>query len=93
LEKATPNTINEPAALRSELQKVRERGYALSFQERVPGISTVAVPVRDHTGTVVAALSVSGPSSRVTRERLFDHLPLAVAAAKDLSRVLGYVER
>ena len=92
LEAATPRTITDPKKLRVELQRTRKRGYAFSFEERVPGISTLAVPVFNHTRGVAAALSVTGPSSRVNRARLLEILPLAVEAARAVSANLGYVE-
>jgi IclR family transcriptional regulator, acetate operon repressor len=92
LEKATPNTINQPEQLREELRKVREQDHAMSYEERIPGISTVAVPVRDHSRAVAAALSVSGPSSRMTPERLHEILPLARSAAREIGRILGYTD-
>jgi IclR family acetate operon transcriptional repressor len=92
LDAATPRTITDPKRLRVELQRTRKRGYAFSFEERVPGISTLAVPIFNHTGDVTAALSVTGPSSRVNRARLLEILPLATEAAKEVSANLGYVE-
>jgi IclR family acetate operon transcriptional repressor len=91
LEAATPRTITDPNKLRAELGRTRKNGYALSFEERVVGTSTVAVPIANHTGAVVAALSVSGPSSRLSRKRLLGLVPLASEAAIAISTKLGYV--
>ncbi len=93
LDAATPRTITDPNKLRTELRNVLKKGYALSFEERVPEISTISVPVRNHTGTVIAALSVTGPSSRLNRKRLVEFFPLAAEAAKKISTNLGYVEK
>ncbi|MGH2735408.1 MAG: IclR family transcriptional regulator domain-containing protein, partial [Actinomycetota bacterium] len=71
--------------------RTRKNGYALSLEERVPGISTIAVPLFNHTGSVAAALSVTGPSSRVTRKRLLEMAPLAQEAAHAISANLGYL--
>ena len=49
-----------------ELAETRERGWADSDGEREAGVSAIAAPIRNHTGTVVAAIVVSGPSSRLT---------------------------
>jgi len=92
LEPATPRSITDPKKLRAELGRTRKNGYALSFEERVPGISTLAVPIFDHTGRVAAALSVTGPSSRVNKARLLEILPLAVDAASAASANLGFVD-
>ena len=89
LEAATPRTITDPDKLRTELQRTRRRGYALSLGERVPGISTLAVPVANHTGAVVASLSVTGPSSRLSKKRLLELVPLAAGAAHEISANLG----
>jgi len=92
LEAATPRTITAPDKLRSELRRVVKNGYALSFEERVPEISTIAVPIRNHTGGVIATLGVTGPSSRLNRKRLLEYFPLAAEAARNISANLGYVD-
>lgn len=91
LEAVTDRTPVDPLCLRQELALIRERGYALSFGERVSGIHTVAVPVWNHTGAVVASLSVTGPAMRMGRERLEALAPLALEASRRLSAQLGYV--
>lgn len=80
----------DPEELRAELAAIREAGYALSMQERVPGVVGVAVPIRDHTGEVVAALSVSVPALRAGITELEALAPRAVEAARELSSQLGY---
>lgn len=91
LEAATTRTITDPEKLRSELRRVFKNGYALSLEERVQDTSTLAVPIRDHTGDVIAAISVTGPSTRLSRKRLLSLVPLATEAASDISRSLGYL--
>jgi DNA-binding IclR family transcriptional regulator len=66
LEALTPRTITDPAALRSELEGVRRRGYATAAEELELGLHAVAAPVFDCFGVCVAAVSVSGPSYRLT---------------------------
>jgi IclR family acetate operon transcriptional repressor len=90
LEPVTARTITDPQKLRTELARTRKNGYALSLEERVAGISTLAVPVANHTGTVIAALSVTGPSSRLSKKRLLEFVPLAGGAAREISTDLGY---
>jgi DNA-binding IclR family transcriptional regulator len=80
----------DPEKLRVELAEIRERGFALSIEERVPGVVGLAVPVRDHSGRVVAALSVSAPSLRADAEKLIELAPRAMQAADELSSQLGY---
>lgn len=69
LQRHTPRTIVDREALRAELASVRRAGFALDNGEFEEGVSCIAVPVRDGTGEVIAAASVSGPTGRLTRER------------------------
>lgn len=66
----TPSTLVEPEALRKELARVLADGFAVDDEERLPGVVCVAAPIRDQTGTAVAAISISGPSLRLTRRRV-----------------------
>lgn len=90
LEATNEHTIVDPAAIRSRLDLVADRGYALSVQGRVLGIASVAVPVFNHVARVTAALSISGPMARVTEERLVEMVPLVRSIALELSERLGY---
>jgi len=89
LSKPTEHTIVDPDRLRTELDAVRKQGYAISVEERVPGISTVAVPIRGYDNLVGASISVSGPSSRMTLARLMDLVPVVQVSARKLSARLG----
>ncbi|MTD52766.1 IclR family transcriptional regulator [Amycolatopsis pithecellobii] len=83
LDKLTARTLTEPGALRAELDVVREQGWALVDQELEEGLRSVAAPIRDRRGTVVAAVNVSTHASRTSRESVRDEmLPLLLAAAK-----------
>lgn len=64
LPKLTENTITSRKKLLEELAEVREAGFATAFEELEIGLNASAVPIRDHTGTVVAALSAAGPAYR-----------------------------
>jgi IclR family pca regulon transcriptional regulator len=75
-----------PEQLRDELTEVRARGWALADEELAPGVRSVAVPVRDGTGTVRAAMNVTVHAAETPTERLLDeHLPLLLRAAGDVS--------
>jgi IclR family pca regulon transcriptional regulator len=72
--------------LREELTMVRARGWALADEELAPGVRSVAVPVRDGTGSVRAAMNVTVHAAETSTERLLrDHLPLLLRAAGDIS--------
>ncbi|MGI8974860.1 MAG: IclR family transcriptional regulator [Gaiella sp.] len=67
LERQTPKTIVDPAALERDLQRSRLRGYATIRDELEIGLSAAAAPIFDRAGACVAALAVSGPSFRLAR--------------------------
>jgi DNA-binding IclR family transcriptional regulator len=82
LPELTDETITDRETLHEELATVRERGYAYDRGERLPGIRCVAAPVVDPDGRVLAALSVSGPSTRMQGDRFHEEIPeLLVSAA------------
>jgi len=93
LERRTDKTITSETALRAELAGVRARGYAITDEELEPGLIALAAPVRGFDGAVVAALSVSAPTTRMTRDRLTAAAGHCVAEATGLSAVLGYRQR
>jgi IclR family pca regulon transcriptional regulator len=75
-----------PEQLTAELTEARARGWALADEELAPGIRSVAVPVRDGTGTVRAAMNVTVHAAETTTERLLaDHLPRLLRTAGDIS--------
>ncbi|MGY1641865.1 IclR family transcriptional regulator C-terminal domain-containing protein [Geodermatophilus sp. SYSU D00703] len=75
-----------PEQLREELVRVRARGWALADEELAPGIRSVAVPVRDRTGAVRAAMNVTVHAAETTTERLVqEHLPHLLRTAGDVS--------
>jgi IclR family acetate operon transcriptional repressor len=89
----TPNTITDAGRLRSELASIRERGYGVGLEEFEVGLCAVSAPVYDRNGTVVAVVNASGPSYRVTADKVGELAQLAVQAARAVSLQLGYRER
>ncbi|SDH29006.1 MULTISPECIES: IclR family transcriptional regulator [unclassified Duganella] len=90
-ESFTSNTITGADQLKQSIQKVREQGYSISYAEKAVDTVSVATPIFDATGSVVASLATTAPASRVSQEKL----PLLVAAlqqgARQFSQQLGYV--
>jgi DNA-binding IclR family transcriptional regulator len=82
----TPQTITHPESLRAECIKSLESEYAVDSEEAEPGVSCVAVPVRDHSGCMVAAISISAPTSRHEK----GWVPQLQRAGRELSSRLGY---
>ncbi|ATE63623.1 IclR family transcriptional regulator domain-containing protein [Rhizorhabdus dicambivorans] len=89
LEPRTERTITSPERLRAELASVAEQRWSLVEEELEPGLRSLAVPVRDRDGTVVASLNVATFSHAHSRERLLEiHLPDLRAAAGQLERAI-----
>ena len=91
LEPLAPHTV--PTAEELALDEVRTKGYAIALEELEPGLWAVASAVRDASGAVVAALSVSGPTVRLRRGLLPRLGRLLVAEGRSLSAQLGYDDR
>jgi DNA-binding IclR family transcriptional regulator len=89
----TPHTIVQPTRLRKELARVRAQGYAVDNAEHQPDVRCVAAPIRDHSGRVIASLSVSGPATRLPRDRVPVLAARMRAVAAKLSTRLGYRAR
>lgn len=87
----TANTITDPLQLKEHLQLVRAHGYAVDDEESEEGIRCVAAPVLNERGQAVAAISVSGPAIRVTRQKIQDTLKDQVMqTALAISRKIGF---
>ena len=93
LERRTEKSITTEAALRQDLAAVRARGYAVTDEELEPGLIAIAAPIHGLDGTVVAALSVSAPTTRMTKERVAQAAERCMEEAAGLSAVLGYRQR
>ena len=86
----TTHTITNRANLRKELERVREEGYAVDEEEAVEGRRSVAGPVFNHAGRVVAAFSVAGPATRITPPRVPEIARLVCATSQQISFRMGY---
>jgi DNA-binding IclR family transcriptional regulator len=85
----TPFTITDPQLLRKELEEVRERGYSQNLNESEVGILSVAAPIRDRLGRVVAAMGVAGPAPRMDPQ-MHQVIYAVMEAAAAASRRLGW---
>lgn len=86
----TGRTITDPDRFFAEMAQIADRGYAIDDVENEEGIRCVAAPIRDHTGAVVAAMSVSGWTLSMTRKRLKTIAPVVTSYAEKASVALGY---
>jgi DNA-binding IclR family transcriptional regulator len=90
LERFTDNTIADPASLKDHIGEIRDSGYAYTVEELELGLNAIGAPIRSTEGTVVGAVSVSGPAFRLSPADLPDTGDLVKRAAAEISRCLGY---
>src|SRR6266566_1174646 len=89
-ERATPRTIPNLPRFRKELARVLQQGYAIDDQETDMGARCVAAPILDESGSVTAAISVSGPVTRIGRDRIQAYAIAIKRAARAISAHLGH---
>jgi DNA-binding IclR family transcriptional regulator len=90
-ERFTHRTISTAEALRAEIEKTRRRGYAVDDEELEEGLRCIAVPVLDAQRLPVAAVSVSGPSFRVTAQKLPTIANQLLKCVRGISVDMGFV--
>jgi IclR family KDG regulon transcriptional repressor len=86
----TAKTITSPTRLREELEATRQRGYGVDDEEFEEGVRAVSAPIRDIGGSVIAALSIPGPTNRIVPQRIPEIVDALVEAANAIS---GHVLR
>lgn len=89
MERFTSRTIVEPDRLFAELETARARGWAVDDEERTTGMRCVAAAIYNEYGEAIAGLSVSGPTVRLTDERLGELGPLVRRAAQKITASIG----
>jgi IclR family acetate operon transcriptional repressor len=90
LERLCRATITDAEALVGNLDEIRERGWAISFEETNVGVWGVAVPVLDRRGEIAASLGLAGPSARLSQPEVSDHVTRLQSAAAEIERLLGF---
>jgi len=86
----TVNTIMDQESLKRELQAIRQFGYAVDNEEMEIGVRCVACLIRQHRAGIVGAVSISGPSSRLTRDKVTSLGELVRETAGRITADLGY---
>lgn len=89
LTRFTDKTLVDPAALFAELQESRHRGWALDDEERTLGMRCVAAPIYNEMGETIAAVSMSGPTVRITPDRIGEFGPMVMRAAAQITASIG----
>jgi DNA-binding IclR family transcriptional regulator len=90
LQRYTKHTITSEAALRAELKRARARGWASTSEELETGLNSLAAPIRGGGGYVVAAVSIAGPSYRLTVDSFNTVAGKLVPGAQQISSRIGY---
>jgi DNA-binding IclR family transcriptional regulator len=83
-------TITDPDTMRSQIRAIRQRGYAVSLNERGAGGVGISAPIFDHEGAIVAAMTIGAPVSRYTPEVGEACIAAALEAARGISAALGF---
>jgi DNA-binding IclR family transcriptional regulator len=82
----TPNSVTDRESLGSELETIRDRGYAFNDEEKTLGMRAVGAPISSDDGTLLGSLSVSGPTTRMTGDWYREEVPGMVVEA---ARIIG----
>lgn len=90
LQRYTDSTITDGDKLRAELQKVRERGYAVDNGEHQPGLRCIGAPIRDQFGRVFASISATGSALQSPPERETSVAEMVIHHANQISSHLGF---
>lgn len=89
MEPLTEGTVTSPRELRGLIDRARADGYAISAGEREDSASGLSAPIFDASGAVLAALTISGPTIRMPRQRCEEWVDLLVGYAEQVTRTLG----
>jgi DNA-binding IclR family transcriptional regulator len=90
LSRLTPDTITDPVAFRATLDAVRTHGWAEAANEREVGVASIAAPIRNRHGTVVAAISIGSPIARFEAPARRQYSHTILEAGEAVSRRLGF---
>lgn len=93
LARTAPATVVDRHALAKEFERIREEGFASAVDELEPGLTAIAAPVHGPTGDVIAALAISGPTLRLTADRVAELKPILTKEAATLSTRLGHRDK
>ena len=88
-EQLTPYTTTDPDLFNEELELTKSRGFAVSESERVEGVSCVAAPIFGVKGEILGALTISGPSTRFSEEKIQEHAELLIKTTNQISQAMG----
>ncbi len=88
----TDNTIIDSDKFKDHLKEIRKRGYAVDNEEHEKGIRCISAPIFDFSGDLIAAFSIAGPTTRMTKKRVDELVSLVKTFSRDISTSFGYYE-
>jgi DNA-binding IclR family transcriptional regulator len=86
----TPATVTDRATLEAQLVETQKKGYTVSRGEQADGVAAISAPVFAANGHILAALSILGPSARMSDRTMAKLRPIVIGAALEISEALGY---
>ncbi len=86
----TDDTLNQKADLLTQLSNIRTSGYATTRHELEVGIAGIAAPIFDLNGDIIAGISIAGPTSRISPEKLESYAPILLETAEQISIQIGH---
>lgn len=86
-----PNSQTNPEEFKSQLSQIKKQGYSICIEEMEENAVSIAAPVRDYTGTVVAAVTVIGTRERIHENKMTGFIERIIEAANEVSLRLGYI--
>ena len=86
----TKNTITDKRELMRELERIKRRGYSVDNMEDSEGIRCVGAPILNSEGVAIASISISGPATRITKDKIRKYSKLVIEASRRISKKLGY---
>jgi DNA-binding IclR family transcriptional regulator len=92
LPRHTEQTITDKESFLHELRKIKNQGFGTEVEENEQGITCIAAPIFDYEKKITAAVSISGPSTRMSEERLNEIKPILIDIGKKISNRLGYTD-
>ena len=89
--KYTPNTEIDPVKIQKDLETIRKQGYCILTNEFIEGIVSISAPIWDYREKVISAISVVGPITRITPEKLIFCRTRVQNASREISKKMGYI--
>lgn len=89
--KYTPYTETEPASILKDLEIIKEQGYCIITNEFIEGVVSISAPIRDYRERVIAAISLVGPTNRLTEEKVLFFRSRVQNAGREISKKMGCI--